>query len=325
MTEYPISQNNMLTVGKILSTRREELGRSILEIAEQTKIQKHYLELIEADDFEKFDNEIFLLGFIKNYATALGLNTEKIVAIYRRTVKRSPKKTIPIRDTTIRDLNISSRFVIGMILSASVLAVFLFLMLQLYNFQKVPQITIITPENDVTVDTTPLEIKGLTDVNSIVQVNGNSIEINNDGTFQVEVDLVPGTNTISIRTSKENNVSKESVKVLTVIYEPKEEVVEEKEPEVEEVVVTDSIKVQISGGDAWVQTIVDGSQVTGEILPNGYEQSFTIKETFELITGVPSVTKVFINNLETPVQIPVADGIGTLTCSLESTSVICDN
>ncbi len=85
----------MITAGEVLKNKRELLKKNLDRVSADTKIQKRFLEYIENNQFEYFDSEVFLTGFIKIYAKYLDLDTSKVLALYRRS---NPNKTT--RNTT---------------------------------------------------------------------------------------------------------------------------------------------------------------------------------------------------------------------------------
>jgi len=58
----------VIEIGERLKSAREEKGMSIEKIEEITKIRSKYLISIEAGDFTIIPEEVYLKGFIKNYA-----------------------------------------------------------------------------------------------------------------------------------------------------------------------------------------------------------------------------------------------------------------
>jgi cytoskeletal protein RodZ len=85
----------MITAGEVLKNKRELLKKNLDRVSADTKIQKRFLEYIENNQFEYFDSEVFLTGFIKIYAKYLDLDTSKVLALYRRS---NPNKAT--RNTT---------------------------------------------------------------------------------------------------------------------------------------------------------------------------------------------------------------------------------
>ncbi len=80
----------MTSVGTILKKEREKRKLSLNNISEETKIGIKYLKAIEADDYTIFPGETYIVGFIRNYARALGLDPLEIVSLYKSMKVQSP-------------------------------------------------------------------------------------------------------------------------------------------------------------------------------------------------------------------------------------------
>ena len=65
-----------MDLGSELRHAREQLGLSIGDIAERTKIRAATLHAIENDDFERLPPPIFTRGFLKTYAREVGLDPD---------------------------------------------------------------------------------------------------------------------------------------------------------------------------------------------------------------------------------------------------------
>lgn len=70
------------TVGERLLEAREASGLSLRDLSAETSIQAHLLSLLEQDRFEDFPAEVIARGFLRNYARALALDEQDIVAHY---------------------------------------------------------------------------------------------------------------------------------------------------------------------------------------------------------------------------------------------------
>lgn len=73
----------MQTIGERLEEARKRKGISIREAAEATKIRSDYLHKLESNGFDLNLPEIYVRGFLQNYANYLKLNAEKILADYK--------------------------------------------------------------------------------------------------------------------------------------------------------------------------------------------------------------------------------------------------
>ncbi len=80
----------METLGGKLRNERELRGLSLDELAASTRIQKKFLQALEEGRFDALQAPVFVVGFIRTYAAALGLNPNPLVAEYealRQTLK----------------------------------------------------------------------------------------------------------------------------------------------------------------------------------------------------------------------------------------------
>lgn len=75
----------MQTPGEILKAERERKGLSIKEVEQSTSIRSLYLSAIEEGNYSVVPGEVYLKGFIRNYAAFLGLNSQELVELYRQT------------------------------------------------------------------------------------------------------------------------------------------------------------------------------------------------------------------------------------------------
>lgn len=61
-------------IGKSLHDARVAKGMSLDDIQKITKIQKHYLEAIEQENFDELPGDFYVRAFIKQFADTVGLN-----------------------------------------------------------------------------------------------------------------------------------------------------------------------------------------------------------------------------------------------------------
>ena len=72
----------MGTLGSYLRDAREARGLDLRDAAQQTRISINYLKAIEEEDFSKLPGEVFVKGFLKNYARFLRLPEDEVVKRY---------------------------------------------------------------------------------------------------------------------------------------------------------------------------------------------------------------------------------------------------
>ncbi len=72
----------MKDIGRRLRVRREELGLSLEQVQAQTKIRRRYIEALEAGKEDVIPGEVYVKGFLRFYANALGLDGLAFVKEY---------------------------------------------------------------------------------------------------------------------------------------------------------------------------------------------------------------------------------------------------
>jgi transcriptional regulator with XRE-family HTH domain len=86
----------MESLGKLLHDTRIEKDITVDKAARQTKISKQYINALEAEDFEVFPGEAYLIGFMRVYAEYLELDPEEIIALYKNLVIQ--EQPVPVDD-----------------------------------------------------------------------------------------------------------------------------------------------------------------------------------------------------------------------------------
>lgn len=68
-------------IGTLLKVRRQELGLSLQDAAQRTRIRKSYLESLEASQFSDLPGNVYVKGFVRVYSNYLGLDSAPLLAM----------------------------------------------------------------------------------------------------------------------------------------------------------------------------------------------------------------------------------------------------
>lgn len=76
-----------MSIGEILREAREKRGLSLSDVENETKIRSKYLAALESEDFKEIPGDAYVLGFLRNYARFLNLDSDQIVNSYKSQTK----------------------------------------------------------------------------------------------------------------------------------------------------------------------------------------------------------------------------------------------
>lgn len=116
----PKSKDEMTSIGELLRRQREAKRMSLSEVARVTRIPQWTLEAIEGDRYDELPGEVFVRGFLKSYAKAVGIVPDDVLARYaasRRVAFVTPLPAqAPIRIDASRRFGVAIAFVLLLIL-----------------------------------------------------------------------------------------------------------------------------------------------------------------------------------------------------------------
>jgi cytoskeletal protein RodZ len=119
----------MEPVGQFLRRHREERQMSVEEIARSTRVPMDSVTRIEADQFDELPGEVFVRGFLKSYARAVGLPAEDVLARYTASRRIAWVTPLPIsspnRPARGRRFGVAIAFVLLLILFTLALSIVL--------------------------------------------------------------------------------------------------------------------------------------------------------------------------------------------------------
>jgi len=84
----------MISIGEQLKTTRERLGLDLERVSGDTNIAKRFLAAMEEENFTVFPGDPYVIGFIRNYAEYLGLDSNELVAAFKN--MRIQEQPVPV-------------------------------------------------------------------------------------------------------------------------------------------------------------------------------------------------------------------------------------
>src|SRR3989344_1607654 len=302
------SSFQLKTIGNLLKERRQERNLTLKQISEATKIRSEYLEALEKGDYSVFPSEVYIKGFLKNYAKFLGVGSDRALALYRREAEnKQGEPTIGVI-AKIKEKGLNLTLTPNKIISFAVAVGFLVILVYLGTYigrvLKKPELLITAPiavaqddEGSFMTTTNIVEIKGEVELGSKLKVNGQELKLNNFEEFTKEFKLEEGLNKFII--TAESQFGRTSQVILNVVREEAPAVTITPTPELESpttvpvqnIVVT----IEIINKDAYIEVSTDSQQKTARVYAVGSKLEYQAKEKFEFFTPRPDAIKLTIN------------------------------
>lgn len=182
-----------------LKHAREEHNLSIPEVADRLKMSKEHIELIESGDYSRLPFAlIYQKKLLGNYAELVDLNKETILQQFQ--VEQCPAVHLP--QVKFRRLH-EKKFTLPFVLRIGAISLSTFVLLGYFVFQikqivKPPELTLVAPLDGLVTKDESIEVKGKTESEVRVMINGKEVKHGEQGDFQEPLTLAPGVNTIVI-------------------------------------------------------------------------------------------------------------------------------
>jgi len=266
--------DSLKIASKTLKKNREKLKITIKEVATELRLEEKIINDIEKGRFEKFNNYVFLKGYLKNYANFLNIKIDlPEIKKEKKLVNKSASKNINQK----KNNKISAKHLITS-LSLFVLIGLIFIFQpgsSDLELKKQPLFEKKTNKEPVVEEIKNLENKLKPQDNN---KNSNSvIKRNDDSADDIEI-LDSDVNELPIIQNKNSNSLDNTVAsndVLSIIY----------------------------NGDSWTEIIDSyGNIVFFELVKNGTKLRLNIQAPFEILLGNATVVNIKYNNNEVNAQ-----------------------
>ena len=200
----------MVRVGQKLYETRIHKSLTLEEIAQATKIRPEFLTAIEKGEYNKLPSPAYAQGFVRNYASFLGLSQKEILALFRREFdEKKAFKVLPDgmtqNDFPLTRVRIQQSF---FVIALAGIALLGYLGFQYRSMFFPPMLVVNSPkQNAQTKD--EVIVSGKTDPNATVLINNEPVLPNTNGEFTKNLTLFPGKTSITLKAK--NRFGKETI------------------------------------------------------------------------------------------------------------------
>ncbi len=138
--------------GQLLRNGREAKGLSTVDVASKLKLTARQIEALEAEDFQHLPGEVFVRGFVRNYARLVDISPESLLNPMDAIATVSETITAPSEGLTFRKPGMQQ----WVVLPALIAALFLGLVALLYHWLREGEDALV--EQPVTVQPLPAPV-----------------------------------------------------------------------------------------------------------------------------------------------------------------------
>lgn len=294
-----------LTLGEKLNKLRSERRISLGEVSKHTRIQVKYLEYLEEGRYEKLPVDVYVRGFLKNYADFLAVDPNVLIRLYEkeREIKKNlekgkkgeEKKPVPFK---ISSFTLTPKIILIGAITIITLGGFFYLYKEIGAFASVPRLIVLSPEQNTNVSGNSVAIDGITDKDAKLYINGQLILIDDNGKFRENLTLQSGNNFINIKAV--NKFGKEAAESLTVqsSYQNEEENKSGNSGEAASQAKGLELEVKVGLGPVRISVETDGNLVFSGAMLSEATQNFRAEEKISISSEKDSTTFIKINGKE---------------------------
>lgn len=205
------------TIGERLHHARVGMNLSVLDVAKTTRISSRFIDALEHGAYKELPGPVYVRTYVRELCQVYHLPFERMAEqlaqeqslIQPKEVRLSPKDSS-------RPLWIPSLIRWGGV--ALVVAVIgTYFTWQVVRLLTPPSLTVVQPAQDIVLDQQLVVVKGSTQPGAQVTINGEAVDVNQQGEFEEEVALRPGLNRLEI--VAQTKYSSQSVVVRQIVVE----------------------------------------------------------------------------------------------------------
>lgn len=193
------------TVAEQLRRARQAKDLKLEAVAKRLKIRLTYLDALEKGDYHLLPQGVYRLNFLKEYAYFLGLDSSQLLKQFSREVKQQSNSSAPLFDRQV----VSKRYLLALpqlvrnaIIGVLIVGCLVYVGLLLQQLFKPPFLEVTSPAADLTISETRLVIKGKSEPETDIRINGEPVLADGEGKFEREIYLQTGFNTVTISAKK---------------------------------------------------------------------------------------------------------------------------
>ena len=271
-------------LGEKLAKKRISLGLDPKDIEKAIRIRAKHIEAIENGRYSNLPPDVYVRGFVRNYANYLKLDANKVMKLYERerglieNVKKA-KAGAPIVKPleTPRVVITPKTITIGAIIFGA-LAIVTYIGWQVMILTAPPKLLVTSPADNTNIESNSVSVEGKTDSGATLLINDVEVGIDQSGSFKENISLVSGVNIIKVKAV--NKMGKYTEVKETVVAKYQSDLASQTASGIE-------VKITVGPKSASVQIEIDGKALTEKpvVMLAGVTQTYKATEKIKIITS----------------------------------------
>ena len=205
-------------LGQKLFKARRKLKISLEEIELKIKVRAKYLRALEEGDYRILPSNVYVIGFLTNYAKFLKLNPVELCDLYqseRRSFGQSGENLLADNHrVSDKSIVITPRSFIWPGIAVSAILIIGYIFYQVSGFASAPKLELASPDRDLITYQSEVIFEGATDTGASLSINGQAVTVSEDGHFKENIKLQRGLNTVEL--AAKNKTKKETKKLCII-------------------------------------------------------------------------------------------------------------
>ncbi len=300
--EFTKNKINSITLGEYLVKLRTKNRISIESLSNYTKIQEKYLIALENGNYDKLPTDVYIKGYLREYEIFFNLEENTLVKVFEKEYKIY--NNINKRDNNQNSQKLFSvkkekKIVITpkIFIILSIIVVFFGIIGYLYyginKFISAPWITIKNPQSNLETNKKTITINGFTQPEATLEIGGKKVFVNNDGSFNEKIYLIPGENLINIKSK--NSTGKVLEKNIKIFCSAESQEMQNKNSKIEQ--KTNSIIIlRTKKNNTIVKLNIDNSETKEVVMDTNSQYKFEFKEKIQISTKSAKSIVYILNN-----------------------------
>jgi cytoskeletal protein RodZ len=204
-----------------LKEAREQAGLSIEQMSQKTRLGKKYIIALERCEFDQLPKgSVYQKNFIKRYLDVLNISSTSYTQqfLIEEGYEKKEEENQQIHPHTAKPL---SRFhALPDLMKYISIAIIFFAVLGYLGWQvnrilEPPMLTLVSPTDGYITSDERVVIRGTSEPETSITINGKEVSIGGEGRFEQELDLVEGVNTIVVSATKKHGKTTTETRYVT--------------------------------------------------------------------------------------------------------------